>query len=308
MWDREPFTAAQAWEAGFTRSDVRRMIRRGEWVALRRGVFVTAAVLARVGDDRERRHVLEVAALLQALECDAVAAGASAALVWGLDLLVPPRMLTVVTDDPDAVGRRGRDYLLRTSGLLSGHRTKRDGVPVTTAARTVVDVARTTTFAEGVALADSALQRQLSTRGELAALLADCARWPGVSRARRVVAFADPRSESVLESLSRVAMHREGVPPPRTQVRIADARVDFLWDHVRVVGEADGLGKYEPDGVRTTREIVRAEKRREERLADAGFEVVRWGWDDARNPPRLAHRLRAAFARGAERQRGRTAA
>lgn len=79
---------------------------------------------------------------------------------------------------------------------------------------------------------------------------------------------------------------------------------DFLWDEVRVIGEADGLAKYQPDGVRTTREIVRAEKRREERLTDAGYEIVRWGWQDANDPPRLARRLRAAFARGAQRQRG----
>lgn len=308
MWDAGPFTAAQAWEAGFTRSDIRRLVRRGEWVAVRRGVFVTAAALASVSEDRERRHVLEVAALLRALEFDAVAAGPSAALVWGLDVLVRPRVLTVVTDDPDAVGRRGRDYRLRTTRRLTGHRATQHGVPVTTVARTVVDVARTSAFSEGVVVADSALRRRLGTPGELAAVLAECGRWPGIERARRVVGFADPRSESVLESLSRVAMHLEGIPRPRTQVRIGDARVDFLWDDVGVVGEADGLGKYEPDGVRTTREIVRAEKRREERLADAGFEVVRWGWEDARNPPQLSRRLRAAFARGAERRRGRTAA
>lgn len=34
-------------------------------------------------------------------------------------------------------------------------------------------------------------------------------------------------------------------------------------------------------------------------------EVVRWGWEDANDPIRLGQRLRAAFARGAERRRGR---
>lgn len=107
-------------------------------------------------------------------------------------------------------------------------------------------------------------------------------------------------------------MHTEGIPAPRTQVVIRDAngafaRVDFLWDDLRVIGEADGLTKYEPDERRAVRDIVRTEKRREERLADAGYEVVRWGWQDARTPKRLARRLLAAFARGVERQRGRAA-
>jgi hypothetical protein len=81
--------------------------------------------------------------------------------------------------------------------------------------------------------------------------------------------------------------------------------VDFLWDEYNVIGEADGLAKYQPDGRRSTRDKIKAEKRREERLFDAGYEVVRWGWEEATDPPRLARRLRAAFARGLERKRGR---
>lgn len=83
--------------------------------------------------------------------------------------------------------------------------------------------------------------------------------------------------------------------------------MDFLWDDAAVIGEADGIAKYHPTGWQTTRDIVRAEKRREERLADLGYEIVRWGWEDANDPPRLAHRLRAAFARGIERRQGRRA-
>lgn len=125
-----------------------------------------------------------------------------------------------------------------------------------------------------------------------------------------MVAAADPKWESALESLSRVAMLSANLPQPDTQAVIekARARVDFLREEFGVVGEADGLAKYEPDGVRTTREIVHAEKRREERTADAGYEVVPWGWGDANNPQRLAQRLRATFERGRHRRRGRPAA
>jgi very-short-patch-repair endonuclease len=305
-----PFTAAQAWAAGFTRSDVRRFVRCGQWILLRRGVYITASGLARADGDANRRLALDVSALRLALEWDAVAGGMTAARLWGFELLSMhvPRTLVVVTDDPDAVARSRADYVVRTAALPVGHRAIRHGVPVTSAARTALDLARTSPFVHGVVAVDSALRLRLVTVSELEVVLADGARWPGIERARRVVKFADMRSESVLESVSRVAMHEQGIAMPRTQVVIGDARVDFLWDDVRVVGEADGLGKYEPSGARTTRDIVRAEKRREEQLADAGFEVVRWGWEDARNPPRLARRLRAAFERGVERQRGRTAA
>lgn len=305
-----PFTAEQAWAAGFTRSDVRRFVRCGQWILLRRGVYITASALACADGDATRRLALDVAALRLALEWDAVAGGTTAARLWGFELLPTPvqRMLVVVTDDPGAVARSRSDYVVRTAALPVDHRAIRHQVPVTSAARTALDLARTSTFVRSVVALDSALRQRLVTVSELEAVLADCAHWPGVERARRAVEFADVRSESVLESLSRVAMHEQGIARPRTQVVIGDARVDFFWDEVRVVGEADGLGKYEGSGARTTREIVRAEKRREERLTDAGFEVVRWGWEDARNPARLARRLRAAFERGVERQRGRTAA
>lgn len=304
-----PFTAAQAWAARFTRADIRRNVRRGDWVVLRRGVYVTAPVLARAEGDAARRQALAAAALLLTLEWDAVAGGATAARIWGFELLnSPARRLVVIADDPDAVDRHRDDYVVLTTALPSGHRTTRLGVPVTSAPRTVVDLARTSTFTRGVVAADSALRQRLSTVPQLRDVVADCARWPGMVQAKRVVDFADPASESVLESVSRVAMHEQGIPPPRTQAVIGSARVDFLWDEVRVVGEADGLSKYQSDGVRSTLDVVRAEKRREERLVDARYEVVRWGWEDARNPPRLAGRLQAAFARGAERRRGRAVA
>lgn len=304
-----PFTTAQAWAAGFTRADVRRNVRRGDWVVLRRGVYVTAQVLARAEGDAARRQALDAAALLLTLGWDAVAGGVTAARIWGLELLrSPTRRLVVVADDPDAVDRHRDDYVVLTTALPPGHRSTRLGVPVTSAARTVVDLARTSTYTRGVVAADSALRQGLSTVPQLRDMVNDCARWPGIAQARRVVDFADPASESVLESLSRVAMQEQGVPPPRTQAVIGTVRVDFLWDDVRVIGEADGLAKYQPDDVRSTLDVVRAEKRREERLVDAGFEIVRWGWDDAWNPPALARRLRAAFARGVDRQRGRRAA
>lgn len=306
----QPFTADQARAAGCSKAEIRRALRNGRWVALRRGVYVEASRLAAVAECAEARHALEVAGLLLALDFDAVAGGTSAARILGFELLgqvaADPVLLT---DAPGVKGTHRNGYLLRSAELPGHHRAVRHGVPVTSAARTVVDLARTQSFREGVVVADSAMHQGLVTADQLRDVIEDCAAWSGIARARRVVDFADPRAESVLESVSRVAMHEQNLPAPRTQVTLGDVsgprcRVDFLWDDVRVVGEADGLGKYEPDGGRSARDILRAEKRPEEWLADAGYEVVRWGWEDANDAPRLAQRMRAAFARGADRQRG----
>jgi hypothetical protein len=125
----------------------------------------------------------------------------------------------------------------------------------------------------GVVLADGAL-RAGCCRSDLDQVLADCRDWPGISAARATIAFANPLSESVLESISRV---------------------DFLWPDQRVIGEADGLAKY--------KDILdlHAEKLRQERLERAGWTVVRWTWDAIwTNSAGTAERVRAALRRGAD--------
>lgn len=305
-----PFTRADALAAGFSAGVIRARIRDGDWAPLRRGVYIEHSVQAAVANAPDRRHALEVAAVLCTVRRDALACGTSAARILGLEMLsAPNRDVVIASSDPVMRGQRRRGHLLRHADVPRHHRASRYGVPLTSVARTVVDLARSWPLADGVVLADSALRTGLVTLPELRAVARDCYAWSGIGMACRAIDSADPVSESVLESLSRVAMREQGIPEPRTQVVIGDAggaiaRVDFLWACYGVVGEADGIGKYVPDGCRTTAEIVRAEKRREERILDAGYEIVRWGWRDANRPDVLAHRLRAAFARGVARQAG----
>lgn len=300
-----PFSNAQAYAAGYSHADVRRLVRRGEWAPLRRGVYIPAHVLDEAAHDPPRRHAIDVAGLICALGHRAVAAGTSAAQILGFDLLTTPSSELIVAIDDAHVPHRCRDgYVIRRTELPEHHIIARYGVPLTSAARTIVDLARVGPVTEAVVAADSALHLAETSRNELETMLSDCRGWPGAGQAQIAIRLADPLAESVLESLSRAAMWQEGLPKPRTQVVIGRARVDFFWEHARVIGEADGLSKYERKaGDRSTLDIVRSEKRREERLADAGFEIVRWGWSDACNSARLAARLRAAFARGLARQR-----
>lgn len=309
-----PFTRADAITAGFSPGMIRRRIKDGNWTAVRRGVYVRRSVLAAIADRPERRHALEAAAVLLTLRHDdALAAGTSAVRILGLATLSPPpEEVVIVTSDAATKGQRRRGYVLRHADVPPDHRMQRHGVPLTSAARTVVDLARCWPLRDGVVLVDSALRQRLVTLPDLHAMAGDCYTRPGIGNAYRVIERADPAAESVLESLSRMAILDQGLPEPRTQVVIGDAhgaiaRVDFLWERYRVVGEADGIGKYTSDGRRTTAEIVRAEKRREERILDAGYEIMRWGWRDANHPDVLARRLRDAFARGVARQVGQRA-
>jgi hypothetical protein len=172
---------------------------------------------------------------------------------------------------------------------------------VTSVARTVVDLARTSSFRAGVVTADSALRKQLTTKAALGAVLADCARWPGLTRAREVVEFSDALSESALESLSRVVFREQGIPPPELQQWVGGddegivGRADFLWERFGTIGEADGAVKYADP-----RNAI-AQLRRDARLRAAGFEVVHFTWDDiVRTPELVAASLREAFRRGGQ--------
>jgi hypothetical protein len=175
-------------------------------------------------------------------------------------------------------------------------------LPVTTAARTVVDLARTLSFRAGVVAADSALHRKLVTKAGLTAVLAACPRWQGVRRATTVIEFADGRSESPLESIARVAFADCGLPPPDLQVWLGGTvepigRVDFYWKLYRTIAEVDGAIKYADP------QRAKAQLRRDSMLRDDGFEVVHFTWQQiTQTPEQVAASIRKAFRRNTVRR------
>ena len=150
------------------------------------------------------------------------------------------------------------------------------GVPVLAGARLVLDCCDVLAPDSALAVADAALARRLTTPADLrAALRRRRTRLRATDLiAERVVERADPLAENWFESSSRWWLLEAGLPRPRLQVPFTDkrgrlARVDMLFD--RVVGEADGAGKYDEPGA------LFAEKQREDWLRDVHrLEVVRW--------------------------------
>lgn len=115
------------------------------------------------------------------------------------------------------------------------------------------------------------------------------------------LAFADPRSESPGESYSRVRIHELGFIKPHVQTQLAldtgQARLDFDWPQVGVVGEFDGRRKYRgsPDlAGQEPAATVYAEKLREDAIRRTGRGVVRWGWRELQTPALLGTRLTTA--------------
>ena len=284
-------TREQALRAGV--SD--RQLRPGErrLVRVRRGVYADARLLT---TGEATAMALQVAAARVVSRVDLVATGSTAALVHGLPLLGPrPQRLHLSERKLERPRHHGASTTLRAEEVVTVR-----GVPVTSLARTAVDVARDRPYAAGVVTADAVLARGVP-REVLEAVLVGRDRWAGARRARQVVAFADGRSESALESVGRVSIAEQGLPRPQLQVVLSDehgpfARVDQYFEEHRTVAEADGALKY-----LTPRDLFE-EKRREDRIRDSGDEVVRYTWDEAlRRPQVLAARLWRAFERSARR-------
>jgi hypothetical protein len=250
--------------------------------------------------DQADHHLLRMAAALAVTSSHAVGSHHSAAVVHGLSLpRRPPTGRIEVTRTPEDRGSRSRrlGIQVHVAALPTQQVTALRGVPLTSVARTVIDLARALPFADGVAVADSALHSRKTSRDELNAVIEQCERWPGLQRARQVAAFADPRAESVLESIGRAVFHEFGLPPPDLQVWVGDddeiiGRVDFLWRPHRTIAEADGAIKY------TKPARALAQLGRDARLRAAGYEVVHFTWPEiTRVPAQVVGSVRTALER-----------
>ncbi|WP_420120447.1 hypothetical protein [Nakamurella sp.] len=293
-----------AFARGLNGDDIKRRLARGEWRSIRRGVYARTAMVA--GLSPEELHRLRIEAALPELGARYVVSHRSAACVHGLALLRPPGRAVQVTDPGVRSGRRRAQLQAFCAALDQDEITVVDGCPVTTIARTVVDLARSCGFEQAVVAADHALRAGLVDRAALQEAAGRAHGRRGSRTAQQVVAFADPRAESVGESRSRVLLAREGLPPPELQAPIRAgagvvvARTDFCWRAARVVGEFDGAEKF---GRRLrpgqgAGDAVFREKLREDRIRALGFSVVRWTWAELDDPAALAGKIARALDRG----------
>ena len=108
--------------------------------------------------------------------------------------------------------------------------------------------------------------------------------------------------DSYPDWLPDVKLHQLGLPTPTLQFEVRAhgvllGRSDFAWEEHRLLGEFDGRIKY--DGLvrpgQSAADVIMAEKRREQRLRDANWWVVRWTYDSLNRPEELARTIRAGF-------------
>ena len=287
---------------GFSPDELARMTRDGELVHLRRGAYAEPA-----GPDQDPRlaHLRLIEATLSQCGSGAVVSHTSAAVVHDLPVWSEHLDRVHLTRDRRGGGRTRRWVCVHGSPLDAADVVETGGWPVTSLARTVVDLGCMLPLVQAVAAGDPALAR--TNRGEIETVLKGQAGRTGIGRARRAVELLDPRSESAGESFSRIVFHLGGLPRPEPQYHVftRDGRLvgrsDFGWPEFGVLGEFDGKTKYgrllrKPG--QTAEDVLVEEKRREDRLRALGWIVIRWMWSDLIHPDPLLARLQETFARG----------
>jgi very-short-patch-repair endonuclease len=222
----------------------------------------------------------------------AVVSHLSAAHLWSL-LPYPAhrRHVDITVSGRDRRGHRGiRVHRVRHLHPRDVSTFKR--IPVTTPARTILDLAGTEAFRVFEQALAEAQARRLVTRRHLEAVLERNARRPGAGVLRAALANdAEPaltRSEAEERFLSLV--REAGLPAPETNVRLGAYEVDLLWRKERLVIEVDSFQFH------SSRAAFERDRLRDAELQASGFRVIRITWRQmARQPEEMLGRVLRAL-------------
>lgn len=187
----------------------------------------------------------------------------------------------------------------RAPGLTAKDVAAEGGFHVTSATRTVLDLATVVSADELRLVADQALSQRLTTVPRLGATLERLAGHRGVAAVRallRVYEGGDGPTESELEARVVALVEESGLPTPVRQRGVVVAgrvrRLDFCWPDRRVVLEADGYAWH------AGLEAFERDRRRNNALVARGFKVLHWTWQGLRErPAELIHELAGVLAR-----------
>lgn len=229
-----------------------------------------------------------------ALPAGTVLSHASAARLWRLPL---PHNLddTVHVTVPRSCSRwRPTTAVVHRRTLRPADVTIVDRTRVTTALRTLADLATSWPMADAVAAADYALRHGEVSSQALEAK-ARATRGPGSFEIRCLAALCDPVAESPPESWLRVALQTSDLPMPCCQLVIStpmgELRVDFGWPLQRLIVEVDGFAFH------ADREAYRRDRDRGNALQLLGWRVLRFTWEQiVARPAWVIAQIAAALA------------
>jgi very-short-patch-repair endonuclease len=275
-------TRAQLLELGLTRTTVDNWVKHSRLHPLYRGVFL-------LGHPRPIAGARELAAVL-ACRPGAVLSHPSAAGLWRL--LPRPKGDVDVTVPGRNPGRKPGIRVHRVIALDPRDIRKLGGIPITSPARTILDLASVVRRRDLEQALAEAYARRLARRSEFVSLLARRSSRPGTHALRTLLEDGTPaltrsQAEERLLALIRAAE----LPQPEVNIRIGRHEVDFVWRDQRLIVEVDGFRFH------SSRSEFERDRRRDAELGTLGFRVMRVTWRQIVNEPEaLVARLATALA------------
>ncbi len=273
-----------------TSNVVRNAVRQKFILALQRGVYLP---------DRRAASKLEAAraALVAVNEPDSAASHVTAARVHGLRV---PEQLNdcehITIPRPERRPHRPR-LRLHTARLPEEDVVVLRGVPVTTVARTLVDLCRSWPRLDAVCAVEDALRRGLVVKDDLELASWRLTRTPWIIRARSRFNAADPRSQSPLETQARLVLLDAKLPCPEPQLMVElptgrRAYLDLGYRQHRVGIELDGRD------VHSMPRALYNDRARQNALTSLGWTILRFTWTDVtRNRDTFVATVAAALGR-----------
>jgi very-short-patch-repair endonuclease len=260
--------ARQLAAAGVSRAVVRHRVATGWLVRRYRGVYLVGPL---------RTALTEPMAAVLALGDGALLSHYGAAVLWSLR---PPAAgrIEVTVVGRDARGPGGI-RVHRAGDLHLTDRTTRERIPVTSPARTLLDVAAYLPLRDLNRAADEARVHHLVTDDSLDEQLKRYPHHRGTAALTRAIQ-TDPaltRSEAERKLLELIRAAR--LPEPRTNARVGRWEVDFLWREHRLIVEVDGYAFH------SSRSSFERDRRRDAELGRYGYRVLRFTWRQLSGEP-----------------------
>src|SRR4051812_47988976 len=265
-----PFTRAEARAAGLTD----KALESSPW----RQVFRTVWVHEDVPDSRE----LRLAAAQLVIPDYGVLCGLTAAWVLGVDVRREDDLDVHVGFAKGRRIRKRRGLEVCQETLEHSDWSLIDGVRVTTPLRTAFDCLRWLRGAERLVVADALTHARLVSVDELRAYFASKRRLRNLRIAEALVDHIEPKSESPMETRTRVIIVSAGLPRPEAQWDIFTpagsfvARADLAYPEHKVAVEYDGAWHWKQR---------RADERRRAAMRAVGWKVLVYDVDDVYADP-----------------------
>jgi very-short-patch-repair endonuclease/predicted transcriptional regulator of viral defense system len=209
----------------------------------------------------------------------AVLSHASAAALWGLR---PSAALTVDVTVARGGTRKRPGLRIHRTRSLDGQTTVHEGIPVTTPARTILDLAATLRGRPLERVLDQAENTRLTHVAALDALARAHTGHHGASKLLAALHDHTPGTtltKSELEERFLALCQNHGLPRPRVNHHVAGLEVDFVFSAHRLAVETDSWRFHR------TRAAFERDRERDAILAVAGYRSLRFTHRQLQNEP-----------------------